>query len=554
MTDARRDAAAGQGAGAAVADPASDAALDQARTLWDRLDLHRRTTPERTALVHGGGRLTFAELAREAETLALGLADLGAGPGDTISYQMPNWAETVLIVLATLRLGAICNPIVSIYRSKEVGYLLENARSRFLFVPETYRGFAHAEMAAPLARAAGIRMIVCRGGEGEATGFEALMARGRALREAGRTPPPWHDDPHADALYLYTSGTEGQPKGVRHSQKTLLAEARSVIRATRLGPDDALFMGSPLTHITGFAYACVAGPVLGAKVCLLDVWDIAEAAELIAREECAWTVGATPFLQGLLQDDALAQKIGSLRIFRCGGADVPPNLIRKAQQRGIRAMRTYGCSEHPTISGGVLDDPAKAATTDGRVHPQNRVRIADLDDETRILGPGEVGEIQTQGDEVFLGYVDASLDARAFTPDGWLRTGDLGTLDAENYVIVVGRKKDIIIRKGENISAKEVEDLILELPQVRQCGCIGVPDAERGEMMVAVCVAGEGAALSLAGIAEHLAAAGIARQKFPERLEILDALPMNAAGKIRKVDLRAMFAAPAATHDPSRTS
>ena len=514
------------------------------RTLWEYLDTHRRETPSKTALVHPDGRLTFAELCSEAEALALALIEIGARPGDTVSYQMPNWAETVLIALATMRIGAICNPIVSIYRSREVGFLLDNARARFVFLPETYRGFGYAEMIAPLAKLAGAQMIVCRGSHPEALGFDALLARGRALLTEGNVAFP-AADPDSDALYLYTSGTEGQPKGVRHSQTTLLSEARSVLRATGIGPDDTLFMGSPLTHITGFAYACIAGPVRGLKVCLLDIWDTREAARLIAREKCVWTVGATPFLQGLLDDPQMADDISSLRIFRCGGADVPPSLIRKAQARGIRAMRTYGCSEHPTISGGVEDDPARAATTDGKVHAHNRVRIADLDDETKILGPGAVGEIQSRGDEVFLGYVDSRLDIAAFTPDGWLRTGDLGHLDAENYVTVVGRKKDIIIRKGENISAKEVEDLVAELPQVRQCAVIGLPDGERGEMMVAVCVLEPGTALTLPDIAAHLTAAGIARQKYPERLELLGAMPTNAAGKIRKVDLRAMFAPPA---------
>ncbi len=515
------------------------------RTLWGYLDIHRRDTPSRTALVHPDGRMTFAELCRDAEALALGLLDIGARPGDTISYQMPNWAETVLICLATLRIGAICNPIVSIYRSREVSFLLENARSRFVFMPQTYRGFDFADMIAPIARGVGAQMIVCRGDHPDALGFDALLARGRDLLAQGGASGFVEADPAKDALYLYTSGTEGQPKGVRHSQTTLLSEARSVLRATDIGPDDTLFMGSPLTHITGFAYACVAGPVRGLKVCLLDIWDIHAAARLIEREQCVWTVGATPFLQGLLEDPAMADSIRSLRIFRCGGADVPPNLIRKAQARGIRAMRTYGCSEHPTISGGVDDNPAKAATTDGKVHAHNRVRIADLDDESRILPAGAVGEIQTRGDEVFLGYVDSGLDRAAFTPDGWLRTGDLGHLDEENYVTVVGRKKDIIIRKGENISAKEVEDLVVELPDVRQCAVIGVPDQERGEMLVAVCVLEPGAAMSLDQLVAHLTRAGIARQKHPERLEIVEAMPTNAAGKIRKVDLRAAFSSPA---------
>jgi cyclohexanecarboxylate-CoA ligase len=511
--------------------------------LWDHLDRHRRTRPEATALVHPDGRESFAALCRDAEALAAGLADLGARPGDVISYQMPNWRETVLVVFAALRLGMICNPIVSIYRAREVGFVLRDAGARFVVVPQSYRGFGFAGMVAPLAAAQGAQLIVCRGNDPDAVSFETLLESGRAvLAEGGKLPPA--GAPDSDALYLYTSGTEGQPKGVRHNQITLLSEARSVIAATGLGSEDTLFMGSPLTHITGFSYACVVGPVLGAKVCLLDIWNIDEATALIAREGCVWTVGATPFLQGLLQDPALAARIGSLKIFRCGGADVPPEVIRRARARGIRAMRTYGCSEHPTISGGVADDPDKAATTDGRVHPQNRVRIVDLDDDNRILAAGEIGEIQSRGVELFLGYVNPALDRAAFTRDGWFRTGDTGCLDAEGYVTVVGRRKDIIIRKGENISAKEVEDLIVELPQVRQCAVIGVPDPERGEMVVAVCVLEAGGALQLDDIGAYLTSAGIARQKHPERLELLGALPMNAAGKILKVELRAMFGLP----------
>jgi cyclohexanecarboxylate-CoA ligase len=510
-------------------------------TLWSHLDRVLQQHPDGAALVHSTGRLSYRELCREAEALARGLLLHGARAGDTISFQMPNWAETVMIVLAAMRIGAVCNPIITIYRAKEVSFILENARAKFVFVPESYRGFGHAAMMAPLAEAVGARMVVCRGEAGNGLSFENLLHEGRQA-QANQGKHSFPDvDPASDALYLYTSGTEGQPKGVRHSHATIMSEARSVTAATRLSAKDTLFMGSPLTHITGFMYATVVGPFLGAKVCLQDVWDIHEAAALIEAEGCVWTVGATPFLQGLLEP-SLAERIASLKIFRCGGADVPPQLIRRAQERGIRAMRTYGCSEHPTISGGVDDDLAKAATTDGRVHAQNRVRLVDLDDDDHVLPSGEVGEIQSRGDELFLGYVDSRLNEKAFTPDGWFRTGDLGRLDSEGYITVVGRRKDIIIRKGENISAKEVEDLILDLPQVLQCAVVGVPDAERGEMMVAACVLAAGTRVLLDDIVRHLEEVGIARQKFPERLEIIDAMPMNAAGKIRKVELRARFA------------
>lgn len=504
--------------------------------LWDHLNRTADQDPDRTALVHSDGRLTYASLRQQALDLAAGLLSLGVKRGDTVSYQLPNWAETAVIVLAAMRIGAICNPIIPIYREREARFIMTQARTRVVFAPETYRGFDHVGLITPIAGDLGAQMIVCRSVNPSARSYDALLELGRST--AVSLPDP---DPDADALYLYTSGTEGQPKGVRHSQRTLLNEAYSVIEATELTADDTLFMGSPLSHITGFMYASIAGTVLGAKVCLQDIWDVPVAARLIEAEGCAWTVGATPFLQGLLEHPE-PDRLKPLKKFRCGGADVPPHLIRAAQARGIRAMRTYGCSEHPTISGTVADDPTKAPVTDGRVHRRNRVRIVDIEDEGRTLPAGEAGEILSQGPEVFLGYVDATLDQKAFTADGWFRTGDLGTLDAQGYVTVTGRKKDIIIRKGENISAKEIEDAILEMPAISQCAVIGVPDAARGEMMVAVCVPRDQACLTLKDITGHLAIAGLAKQKFPERLELVEALPMNAAGKIRKVDLRKIYA------------
>jgi len=502
--------------------------------LWTYLRAAVAAGPDRVAVVHQAGRMTYRDLAEQAEMLAGAMSRAGVGIGDVVSYQLPNGREAILVALAALRLGAIANPIIPIYRRKEVGFIINQATPRVVFASASYRGFAHAAMMRELAPENCV-VVTCGGSADGAVDFDVFTVghSGADLPDAS---------PDADALLLYTSGTEGDPKGVRHSQRNLVFEAKSVIAATEVTANDPIFMASPLTHITGFMYGSILSVVLRTKLCLMDGWTPDAAADLICAEGCTWTAGATPFLQGLLEP-RLAGRIATLKKFRCGGADVPPNIIRVAQARGMRAMRTYGCSEHPTISGGVADDPEKAATTDGRVHPASRVRIVDLDDETIVLPVGGMGEIQSRGPEVFLGYRDSRLDTRAFTPDGWLRTGDIGRLDAENYITVVGRKKDIIIRKGENISAKEVEDLVNEMPEVAQVAIVGVPDAERGEMMVAVCVPSAGATLTLPLIVRHLETAGLARQKFPERLVVLDALPMNAAGKIRKVDIRNQLAA-----------
>lgn len=504
--------------------------------LWAHLRQTLANEPDRDALVFDGGRYSYGDLAKQAEALAGALWSSGVRPGDVVSYQLPNGREAILVALAALRIGAIANPIIPIYRRKEVAFILAQATPRVVFAPATHRQFAHAEMMRELAPADCV-IVTCGDRPGASPGFDEFVARGAGTNLAADDPSP-----DADALLLYTSGTEGDPKGVRHSQRNLVLEARSVIEATAVTADDPIFMASPLTHITGFMYGSVLSVVLRTKLCLMDGWAAEAAADMIQRERCTWTAGATPFLQGLL-DERLADRVATLKTFRCGGADVPPKVIRDAQARGMRAMRTYGCSEHPTISGGVADDPLKAATTDGRVHPANQVRIVDLADETVVLPTGAIGEIQSKGPEVFLGYRDAGLDQKAFTADGWLRTGDIGRLDEDNYITVVGRKKDIIIRKGENISAKEVEDVIIEMPDVAAVAIVGVPDAERGEMMVAACVPRPGATPTLAAIIRHLEAAGLARQKFPERLELLEALPTNSAGKIRKVELRRLFAA-----------
>jgi cyclohexanecarboxylate-CoA ligase len=515
---------------------AAPAASHDAPLLWTYLRRAASEEGDRTALVHGGIRLSYAELASEAEALAAALAAAGVRVGDVVSYQLPNGREAILTALAALRIGAVANPIVPIYRRKEVSFIVAQAKPAVIFAPAAYRGFNHADMMVEIAGAA-TSVISCGGDVPGAIAFDRFLegyrGRGCALPDAS---------PDADALLLYTSGTEGDPKGVRHSQRNLIVEAKSVIAATDVTADDPIFMASPLTHITGFMYGSILSVVLRTKLCLMDGWAADAAADMISVEGCTWTAGATPFLQGLL-DDRLADRIATLKKFRCGGADVPPKLIRDARARGIRAMRTYGCSEHPTISGGVFDDPGKAATTDGRVHAANAVRIVDLDDETKVLAAGAMGEIQSRGPEVFLGYRDPGLDSKAFTPDGWLRTGDIGRLDEQGYITVIGRKKDIIIRKGENISAKEIEDLLIEMPEIALVAVVGIPDAERGEMTVAVCVPAPHASPTLAAITRHLERAGLARQKFPERLELVAELPMNAAGKIRKVDIRKRLAA-----------
>ncbi|MGE0387719.1 MAG: AMP-binding protein [Gammaproteobacteria bacterium] len=507
--------------------------------LWDCVERNAERCGDRVAIVHQYGRCTFGELRDMACTLARALVRLGIGPGDTVSYQLPNWIETLAVVLATLRIGAVANPIVPIYRRRELAFIVRDAATRVLFVPGVYRGFDHLALAREIELPAGVPVVACGPGTGGEHGFEGLLALGAP---AG-APIDYARDPQADAFCIYTSGTTGNPKGVRHCQRGLMIEAQSYADYSGVDARSVSLIVSPITHITGITHAHFLPQLTAMKACMLDQWSPQLAIETIEREGCTLMGGATPFLQ-MLVDTLRAHpgRVPTLKLFRCGGAGVPPQLVRDAQALGIETVRCYGSTEHPTISGAAGGDPELAATTDGRVHDHVGIRIVDPADEQRVLALGEPGEIQSRGPELFLGYRDPSQDAEAFTADGWFRTGDIGVLDARRHVTIVGRKKDIIIRKGENISARDVEDALSAHPALAQVAVFGLPDRERGEMVAAAVVLRPGQQFDLARMAQFLDGIGLARRKFPERLEILDALPMTASGKIRKVDLQRRFA------------
>lgn len=504
-------------------------------------DRWTRERPDSVAVAQVDASHTYLGLARRVHACARALQGLGVSRGDVVSFQLPSWIETVALYLAINRMGAIANPIIPIYREHEVGFIVRQAGSRVLVIPRRYRGRDYHDMLPALGSERLEHVVVCRARDDNAPAPGGTLDWNTLLdRHAGEAPAVV-SDPGADALLLYTSGTEASPKGARHSHATLEAEAQSMIVDGQLAPGAGIFVASPLGHIAGIDFGIHVPMALGAKACLMDKWEPKAAVDLIGRERCTWSTGVTPFLDGLL---AASRGGASLPLagYRCGGADVPPHVIREAHARGVFAYRTYGCTEHPTITGwcgGARRD--KAESTDGRPLPDVAIKIADPDDPSRVLASGQVGEICTKGPDLFLGYMDAALNARAFDADGWFRTGDLGWLDADGYLTIAGRKKDIIIRKGENISAKEVEDLLGTHPAVADVAVIGVPDQTRGERVCAVVVPTPQTELRLADIAAWLERRGAARQKFPEQLELVTTLPRTATGKVRKSELRARF-------------
>ena len=371
--------------------------------------------PDRPAIVDRDRRRSYAELGQAVQRAAAALAGLGVGPGDVVSFQLPNWLEAAIVYHATARLGAVSNPIIPIYRGREVEFILRQTGSRVLVIPDRFRRFDYREMVAELRpRTPDLEHVLVVGAPGAgATAFAA------ALQDADpRAAAPVRRCAASDAvLVLYTSGTESSPKGVLRSHETLVYECRSIIDLYELDDRDRVFMPSPVTHITGLLYGLMLPFMLGATVVLQDVWDAGAALDVIERERLSFCVGATPFLHGLVHAPDLARRdVSCLRVFGCGGADVPPALIREAHARlGMVASRLYGSTECPTVTGTPLRAPVdRHAETDGRAIGAAELRIVGEDGVP--VPAGTRGDLQVRGPDLCLGYLDAALNDRRSPP------------------------------------------------------------------------------------------------------------------------------------------
>ncbi|MEO8669470.1 MAG: AMP-binding protein, partial [Bauldia sp.] len=424
---------------------------------------------------------------------------------------------------------------VPIYRDAEVSFIVANARSRLLFVTEKFRGFDYRAMVDRL-RANWpdlLDVVFVRDSSGHPCRMDDLLRFDADARPSAPCP----DDVK---LLMYTSGTTGPAKGVLHTHNTLGAEIANFIKWMGLGPTEVLLMPSPLTHITGYLYGLMLPITLGNPVILMDFWNAAEAADLIERHAVTFTLGATPFLRELTAL-ARSEKRGfpTLRYFPTGGAPVPPEVIHEARQAFENAIsfRIYGSTEAPTVALGVTD-PARedlAATTEGYVVGHD-IRL--VDDHGSEVAGGEEGEIISRGPENCVGYLDWDENAEAFDSEGFFHTGDLARMTPEGCLVITGRKKDLIIRGGENLSPKEIEDILHTHPSVREAAVVAMPHRRLGETGCAFVTLREGCTFDFAAMTRLLEASGLARQKFPERLEMVASLPHTAAGKVRKTVLR----------------
>lgn len=497
--------------------------------------------PHRVAVIDGDHALTYQDLGTRVDAIATRLHhELGVRAGDVVAYQLPNWWETAALLLACSRIGAIVNPLHLVYRAQDLRYVLSRTAPAVLVVPgsfgETdYAGAAHA-VAAELADPPTVCVARPISPPGPAIAFEGLH---RPLE--GEMPEvPTSADAGAVSLVLYTSGTTSHPKGALHSDNTLVRMVRDMVSRYALTDEDAIFVPSTMTHVSGLSFTWSA-LFIGATAVLLDQWDQDRGMELVLTTGSTFVGGATPFIRGLVdaaRSNGLSPHEVPILRGNCGSADVPVTLIEEADQvLGAPFSRGYGLTEGIIISASRPDDTLEhRGGTDGEILPVNEVRV--VDQHLRDLPDGSAGELLVRGPSNFLGYLDPKDNQGSIIEGSWIRTGDLG-IRHEGYLTITGRIKDIVNRGGENIAVKEVEDLVLQHHLVSQVAIVAMPDPMMGERCCAFVVpTAPEQPPTLDDIQGLLRDEGLARQKFPERLEIRSRIPMTSTGKVKKSLLR----------------
>ncbi|KUO10897.1 class I adenylate-forming enzyme family protein [Streptomyces sp. DSM 15324] len=491
--------------------------LSSSRTLWDLVARRAELTPDRPVLLQGDRTLTFDELRARAERTAAGLYGMGVRPGTVVAWQLPTRIETAVLSFALARLGAVQSPVIPFYRDREVGFALRESRAEFFAVPGVWRGFDHGEMALRL------------GAKGVFDAYDDLPEGDPAV-----LPPPPSEGTSVRWIY-WTSGTTSDPKGVLHTDRSLLAGGSCLAHALELTADDVGSMAFPYAHIAGPDYTVML-LLYGFPAVMFEQFALPDALEEYRRHGVTVAGGSTAFYSMFLAEQRKqpgVPVIPSLRLLAGGGAPKPPEVYHAVvREMGVQLTHGYGMTEVPMITMGAPGDTEEnLATTEGRPPEGMEIRIA------------EDGEVRLRGEAVCRGYLDPAQTAEAFDADGFLRTGDLGRLTASGHLVLTGRLKDVIIRKGENISAKEIEDLLAARPDVGDVAVVGLPDAERGERVCAVVERAAGAAdPTLEALTSYLRAAGLSVHKLPEQLEVVDALPRNdTLRKVLKYKLRERY-------------
>ena len=519
------------------------------RTINDDLDACVAACPDKLALTSVRldtgevRRFTYRELATLADRIAVGLSRLGVGRNDVVAMQLPNWWQFSLLYLACSRLDAVLNPLMPIFRERELGFMLGHSEAKILVVPKLFRNFDHEAMARSLQpQLPSLKRVVVVDGGG-ADDFDTLLTKPEWEKETDAPNILSANRPGSDDItqLIYTSGTTGEPKGVMHSANTLMANIIPYSQRLKLGKDDIVLMASPLAHQTGFMYGLMMPIMLRASVILQDVWDPAKATEIIRREGVTFTMASTPFLTDLTRVvSETGNGVPSLTTFLCAGAPIPGPLVEQARATlGAKIVSAWGMTENGAVTLIKLDDDDNLAfTTDGCALPGAEVRVVDA--EGKSVPHGEIGRLVVRSCSNFGGYLKRP-QWNGTDADGWFDTGDLARIDASGYIRISGRSKDVIIRGGENIPVVEIEALLYKHPAVAQVAIVAYPDGRLGERACAVIVPKTGQTIDFAAMTEFLKLQKLAMQYIPERLVVRDAMPATPSGKIQKFRLREML-------------
>jgi len=480
-------------------------------------------------------RLTYRELGNLVDRGASSLSRLGVGPRDVVTVQLPNWWEFVVTALACSKIGAVFNPVMPILRERELLYVLNFCESKVFIVPKVYRGFDYAAMAEGMrGELHHLQHLIVVDGEGDSSFERAILSAGPG-GERSLAPALGPDDM---AVVMFTSGTTGEPKGVIHTSNSLVGCTKALTQRFGLHDNEVLLVASPVAHMTGYAAVVLLSIYLGGTMVLQDVWEPKHGVSLMVREGVTYTAASTPFLNDICEVVAAgAPRPASLRSFLCAGATIPPVLIeRAAREVGIHACSLWGMTES---LASTLTEPSRAAekspTTDGRPLEGMEVRIVDFGG--KPVPTGQSGRLLVRGCQMFAGYYKRP-ELETFDAQGWFDSGDLAYMDDEGYIRISGRVKDVLIRGGENVPVVEIENLLYKHPTVAAVAVVGYPDARLGERGCAFIVPKAGSTIDLAAMQAYLAECKMAKQFWPERVELVADLPRTASGKIQKFKLK----------------
>lgn len=498
-----------------------------------------RAMPDKIAVVDNhGASYTYSALDHAASCLANWMLAKGIESGDRIAFQLPGWCEFTVIYLACLKIGAVSVPLLPSWREAELVWVLNKCQAKMFFAPTLFKQTRPVDLILPLQnQLPQLQQIV---GVDKLAPATSSLSLSQII--ADNTPLITAITTHGDELaaVLFTSGTEGLPKGVMLTHNNILASERAYCARLNLTWQDVFMMPAPLGHATGFLHGVTAPFLIGARSVLLDIFTPDACLALLEQQRCTCMLGATPFVYDLLN---LLEKqpadLSALRFFLCGGTTIPKKVARECQQRGIKLLSVYGSTESSPHAVVNLDDPlSRFMHTDG--YAAAGVEIKVVDDARKTLPPGCEGEEASRGPNVFMGYFDEpELTARALDEEGWYYSGDLCRMDEAGYIKITGRKKDIIVRGGENISSREVEDILLQHPKIHDACVVAMPDERLGERSCAyVVLKAPHHSLSLEEVVAFFSRKRVAKYKYPEHIVVIEKLPRTASGKIQKFLLR----------------